>query len=165
MISILVPVLVFVMFFVPSLLGKNESSWVSQLPKFNASINFLTATSLILGRVSIAKRREKVHRSFMMLAFSLSAIFLVSYVIYHSSAEPTRYGGEGVMKVVYFGLLVSHIILAAIILPFILFAIYHALKDNRAAHKRWVKWTFPMWLYVAISGVLVYLLLSPYYSS
>jgi putative membrane protein len=161
--SIIVPGLVFLMFYFPSQ-GERELGLIKYLPRFNATINSITGIVLILGKISIARGQERRHRNFMMAAFFLSATFLISYVIYHSQAEPTLYRGEGIQKYLYFILLISHILLAAIILPLILFAVYHGLKDNRNQHKRIVKWTFPIWLYVSISGVLVYLLLSPYYT-
>ena len=161
--SIVIPGLVFLMFFFPAS-QEGDLGLIKYLPRLNATLNSFTALFLILGRISIAKGNEVRHRNLMMTAFLISATFLISYVIYHSQAEPTHFGGEGLIKYSYFFLLISHIILAAVILPLILFAIYFGLKDNRNMHKRIVKWTNPIWLYLDISGVLVYLLLSPYYN-
>jgi putative membrane protein len=97
------------------------------------------------------------------VAMGLSALFLVSYVTYHFATEPTRFGGEGAVKIIYLILLITHIITAAIILPFILFTFIRGYAMQVEAHKRIAKWTFPIWLYVAITGPICYLMLMPYY--
>jgi putative membrane protein len=99
----------------------------------------------------------------MMTAFVLSSVFLISYVTYHTFTEPTRFGGEGILKVIYYFILITHIILATAVLPMVLFSLTYGLQSRFDKHRRVAKWTFPIWLYVAISGVLVYLLISPYY--
>ena len=163
-VSVLVPLIVFLLYLFPAE-PRQDLGWISFLPAFNASVNSITAILLVLARVAILKGNEGSHRNLMLTAFGFSGVFLISYLIYHSSAEPTSYGGEGLIKGLYYILLISHIILAALVLPLILFAIYFGLTEKRKQHKKIVKWTFPIWLYVAISGVLVYLLLSPYYTS
>ena len=105
----------------------------------------------------------KYHRISMMSAFVLGSLFLVSYVIYHSMADSTTFGGEGWIRPVYYFLLLSHILLAIVVVPFVLFAFYFALTDKIEKHKKIVKYTFPIWLYVSVTGVLVYLMISPYY--
>ena len=139
-ISVLVPLLVFYLFYFKE--GQTlQGSWLNNLPGFHAILNSLTALALICGRWAISKRKELLHRKFMFAAFGFSALFLISYVTYHSNAEPTRYGGEGALKLIYFFILITHILLAAIILPLVLFSIYFAISDQRAKHKRLVKWT------------------------
>jgi putative membrane protein len=99
----------------------------------------------------------------MTLAFIFGAIFLVSYVIYHASVEPTRFGGEGLVRIVYFSVLISHIILAAIVLPFVLLSFYYAWTEKFERHRKVVKYAFPIWLYVSVTGVIAYLMIAPYY--
>ena len=99
----------------------------------------------------------------MITAFVLGALFLILYILYHSNAPPTKYGGEGIIRIVYFFFLFSHILLAFIVVPLVLSAIYFALFQKIEKHKKMVKYTFPIWLYVSITGVIVYLMISPYY--
>ncbi len=133
------------------------------LPKAHAIINSLTAVCLLIALYLVKQRNVKGHKFFMLLASALSVLFLLSYLTYHSSAESTSYGGEGVLKYIYYFILITHIILAAIVLPFILMTLHRAFTDQIDKHKKLVRFTFPVWLYVAISGVLVYLMISPYY--
>jgi len=100
----------------------------------------------------------------MITAFVLSCIFLISYVVYHLFSAPTHYGGEGALKYIYFFILITHISLSAIIVPLVLFTMTRALQSRFDKHKRIARWTFPIWLYVAVTGVIVYLMLSPYYT-
>ncbi|MFI5135616.1 MAG: DUF420 domain-containing protein, partial [Chitinophagales bacterium] len=96
-------------------------------------------------------------------AFILSAIFLISYVVYHSLAPETHFGGEGIIRPIYFFILITHIILAAVIVPLVLITLTRALRKRYDRHKKIARWTFPLWLYVAVTGVIVYLMLRPYY--
>lgn len=123
----------------------------------------MTALLLIIGYRMILKQKRKQHQFFMMTAFALSVVFLVSYVISKISNDPVPYGGEGLLKGIYFFILITHIILSAIIVPLVLFTIYRAISGNFEKHKKIARWTFPIWLYVAITGVLVYLFMYPYY--
>ena len=123
----------------------------------NGSVSFL----LLLGLFFIRSKNYKAHRLVMIIAMLFSVVFLVSYIGHHLFCGETIYIGE--FKSFYYLVLISHIILAAIILPFILFAAYRALIGEYAAHKKLAKWTWPVWFYVAITGVLVYLMISPYY--
>jgi len=104
-----------------------------------------------------------LHRNVMMSAFLLSVVFLVSYVISKISHEPVPFGGEGFMRPLYFSILISHIVLSGIIVPLVLFTMYRALTGQYEKHKKIAKWTFPIWLYVSITGVLVYVFMYPYY--
>ncbi len=160
--SVAVPVIVALLMFFPQS-GKLGDFEVSFLPHLNGVVNTATSICLISGFVFIKNRKESLHRMMMISAFILSCIFLVSYVIYHYQSVPTRFGGEGLLKTLYYFILITHIFLAAIVVPFVLFSIYYALTDQRAKHKRIVKWTFPIWTYVSITGVIVYLMISPYY--
>lgn len=162
-VSILVPTLVAIMFFVspPEISHHLDLSF---FPKFHAFLNSLTAICLIIGVYFIKNKRIKAHRASMLSAFLFSTVFLVSYVIYHSLSESTKFGGEGVVKFIYLFILFTHIILATLILPLILFTFAKALNNKIDQHKKLAKWTFPLWLYVAVSGVIVYFMISPYYT-
>lgn len=133
--------------------------------EINAIINTSVSICLILGLVFIKSRKLEMHRNAMMFAMILSFFFLLSYIAHHILTGDTHFGGEGMIRYVYFPLLISHIILAAVILPFILLTTYRALTADFVAHKKIARITFPIWLYVSISGVIVYLLISPYYAT
>lgn len=134
-------------------------------PKLNAGINTLTTLSLLLGFYFVRRKQVIQHRAAMFSALILSSLFLLSYIFYHTlKGEDTRFGGEGFIRYVYYFILITHIVLAAIILPLVLKTFSKALLGKIDEHRRWAKWTFPLWLYVAITGVLVYVFLAPYYS-
>jgi len=129
----------------------------------NAVINSIIAVLLVAAVMVVKKGNYLLHKKLMMSALILSILFLVSYIAHHLLAGETKFGGTGAIKVVYLIILFTHIFLAAIILPFILFTAYRALTGNYPEHKRLAKITFPLWLYVAITGPVVYFLISPYY--
>ena len=160
--SVAVPVLVAVLLFLPQT-GKLGDLNVSFIPHLNAVLNSATAISLMLGFYFIKKGQIAFHRTSMFSAVGLSSLFLVFYVIYHYQAPHTKFGGEGVIKLIYFFVLITHIILAAIIIPLVLLSIYFAVSEQIGKHKSLVKWTYPIWLYVAVSGVWVYFMIRPYY--
>ena len=174
--SLAVPLLVCFLFYVPQS-GKLGDYNVSILPHINAILNSLTALSLIFGFYFIKSKNIKYHRIAMVSAFIFSSLFLISYVIYHYQGTHVLYGDvdhNGVvsshesnmaspLKYVYYFILITHIILAAIVIPFVLFALYFAISNQINKHKKIVKYTFPIWLYVAITGVFVYFMISPYY--
>ena len=135
----------------------------SFLPPFHASLNAITALILIVALYFVKNNQIEAHRKAMTLALGFSFIFLCSYVLYHFTTPETRYCGEGNIRIVYFVLLISHIILAAIVLPLILLTFIRGYTGLVARHKRLAKWVFPIWLYVAISGPVVYLMLRPCY--
>ncbi|MCU0444256.1 MAG: DUF420 domain-containing protein [Microscillaceae bacterium] len=139
-------------------------TWTSYLPHLNGLINSLTSLALVLGLVAIKQKNIALHRLAMLVAFSLGAVFLVSYVIYHISNPSTVFGGQGWIRPVYYFLLISHILLSIGVVYFVLKALYFALSNQIAEHKKVVKWAYPIWLYVSVSGVIVYLLISPYYA-
>ncbi len=135
----------------------------SFLPPIYASINGLTAILLVFSFISIKKGNRKRHEVLNKACIVLSSLFLVLYVLYHVTSETTVYGGEGLFKYVYYFILITHILLSIIVIPFVLFTFSRALAGNFERHKRLAKFTFPLWLYVAVTGVIVYLMISPYY--
>lgn len=161
-VSIIVPVLVAILLFTPTKLDVG-AAWIYFLPHLNAVINSAATVALIAGLIFIKNKNIPYHKAAMTSAFGLGAVFLVSYVIYHASADSTSFGGEGAIRTFYYILLISHIILAAVALFPILFAYYYGITDQRVKHRKVVKFAYPIWLYVTISGVLVYLMISPYY--
>jgi len=162
LISIVVPIVVAVLLFMPSKVDLG-TEWVYFLPHLNAVINTAASIALVLGVVFIKKGNISYHRSAMTSAFGLGAVFLVSYVVYHASAESTTFGGEGWIRPVYYFLLLTHIVLAAVALFPILLAYYYGYTDRIEKHRAVVKYAFPIWLYVTVTGVIVYLMISPYY--
>lgn len=173
--SVIVPFLIATLFI--TIDTQTDVLWVYSLPLVNALLNATTAVILVLAVYLIKSGNEKIHKLLMKFAFVLGLLFMVSYVTYHSSVPSTIFGdingdGElqvsekieiGAMRTVYLVLLLSHILMAVVALPLILTAFMYALKDNREKHKKIVRFTFPVWLYVSITGVLVYVLISPYY--
>jgi putative membrane protein len=135
----------------------------SFLPPIYATINGLTAILLITAVIAIRNKNRKLHEGLMKTCIALSALFLVMYVLYHITSDSTHYGGEGAMRTVYFFILITHIGLSVTVVPFVLFTFSRALSGNFERHKALAKFTFPIWLYVAITGVIVYLMISPYY--
>jgi putative membrane protein len=137
--------------------------WVFFLPKLNAIING-TCTLLLLTSLYYIKRRDiQTHKKLNIATFILSALFLVSYIIYHSTGNEAKFGGQGLIRPIYFFILITHIILAAVVLPLVLFSFYRGMKMQVEKHKKLVRWSFPIWLYVTITGVIVYLMMAPYY--
>jgi len=159
--SIAIPLVVALLLGIRQKLDLGE--WVYNLPHVIGGLNSLTALCLILALVAIKKKNIKLHQNLNTAALALGALFLVCYVIYHASAESTPYGGDGPLRSVYYVLLISHIVLSVSVLPLVLFAFYHAWNQDFDKHRKIVKYTFPIWLYVSVSGVAVYALISPYY--
>ena len=156
--AVVVPLLVAILFRV-----RIEGYDLSFLPPIYASINGLTAVLLVVAVWAIRNRRRLLHERVMKTCIGLSASFLVMYVAYHMTSDSTSYGGEGFMKYVYYVILISHILLSVIITPLVLFTFSRAVAGNFERHRALAKFTFPIWLYVAVTGVLVYLMISPYY--
>ncbi|MBX7257759.1 MAG: DUF420 domain-containing protein [Candidatus Hydrogenedentes bacterium] len=130
------------------------------LPTINATLNGLAGVFLILGWRAIRSRRVEQHKQFMFMALLSSAAFLTCYLYYHFTAVGiTRYQGQGILRALYFFILLSHTPLAALMTPFILAAVWFALKGNFTAHTRITKWLWPIWMYVSVTGVLIYLML------
>jgi putative membrane protein len=118
----------------------------------------------LVGLLAVKRGRYELHKKVMMSAMVLSLLFLVSYICHHLLSESTSFGGDGAIKAVYYVILISHILLAAIILPFILYTSYRALVAEWPAHRKLAKITWPIWFYVSVTGVIVYLMISPYYA-
>lgn len=135
----------------------------SFLPPFHASLNALTAVILLAALYFVKNKNIEAHRKAIYAAMITSGLFLLSYVLYHFTTPETRYGGEGVMRTVYFVLLITHVVLAGAILPFILLTFNRAYTQQYDRHRRMAKWVFPLWLYVAITGPICYLMLRPFY--
>ena len=132
---------------------------VSQLPSVNATLNSLSAAFLILGFLFIESKNIKAHKACMLSAFTSSSFFLVSYLVYHYHVGSVPYKGQGWMRTVYFAILLTHTVLAAAVVPLVLVTLRRALKQRFAAHRRIARWTFPIWLYVSVTGVVVYWML------
>lgn len=162
-VSVAIPLAVAVLLFMPTKVTA-LGDWVYFLPHMNAVINTAASIALIVGLVFIKQKKYSYHGATMTVAFALGAIFLVSYVIYHSAAESTSFGGEGFFRSVYYFLLITHIVFAAVALFPILFAYYYGYTDQREKHRKVVKFAYPIWFYVSVTGVIVYLMISPYYT-
>lgn len=143
----------------------NTHANLNFLPAVNASLNALSATLLVLGYRAIRARKKQLHRSLMVSAFIVSSMFLMSYVVYHYTHGDTRFQGYGTIRIVYFFILISHILLSAFIVPLVLTTFYFAWKQKWKSHRRIAKITLPIWLYVSVTGVLIYFLLKSYSTS
>jgi len=133
------------------------------LPPIYASINAFTALILVLAFMAIRRKNIQLHKKLMKTAIVLSALFLGMYVAYHMTSDSTKFGGEGAIKYLYYFILITHILMSIIVIPFVLITYIRAITNNIERHKKIARITFPLWLYVAISGVLVYIIISPYY--
>jgi putative membrane protein len=138
--------------------------WVLSLPKLNAIINATCSVLLIISLYQIRRKNIETHKKLNITTFILSSLFLVSYIIFHSTGIKTTYGGIGSIRYVYYFILITHIILAAIVLPLVLLSFNNGLKLQVNRHRKLVRWSYPIWLYVTITGVIVYLMIAPYYT-
>ena len=159
LISIVTPVVVAILFTVRI---PNVAS-LSFLPPIYATVNGITAVILLLALYAIKGKNIKLHENLMKTAIALSLVFLLMYVAYHMTSDSTPYGGEGFIRYVYFFILISHIILSIGIIPMVLFTYVRAFTKQFEDHKKIARYTFPIWLYVAVTGVIVYFMISPYY--
>ena len=157
-VSIVIPIAVAILFTV-----KIEGVDLGFLPPIYASLNALTAIGLIVAIVAIKRKNRKLHQRVIQICLIFSILFLLLYVLYHMTSDTTPYGGEGILKMIYFFLLISHILLSMVVIPIVLFAYLFAWQGDFVRHKKWTKFAFPLWLYVAVTGVLVYVMISPYY--
>ena len=157
--SLVVPILVGLLYITP----KFSAVEIDFLPLLNATINGTVFFTLIFAIKAIKNGNKELHQKLIYISLILSTIFLVSYVIHHATHDPVSYGGEGFLKYFYYFILISHIALSAIIIPLVLVTLSRALKENFEEHKKIARITFPIWLYVSATGVLVYILISPYY--
>ena len=134
------------------------------LPPIYATVNALTAVVLILAVIAIKKGNRQLHERLMKTAIALSVSFLLMYIAYHMTSDSTKFGGEGNIKYIYYFILLTHILLSIAVIPFVLITYVRAITNNIEGHKKIAKITFPLWLYVAITGVVVYIMISPYYT-
>jgi putative membrane protein len=161
-ISIVIPVVVALMLGIRTKFDLGE--WTKNLPLVNAIINSATAVLLLTGLWLIKSKNIDAHRKTMTGAFSLGGLFLVFYVIYHLSNPSTPYGGEGPIRYFYYFNLISHILASLIVLPFVLRSYYFGFTGRYEEHRKVTKIAFPVWLYVSVTGVIAYLMISPYYN-
>jgi putative membrane protein len=155
-ISIVIPIAVAALFGI-----KVDGVDLSFLPPFYAGINGLTAVLLIGALVAIKSKNMNLHQRLIQTCLALSLLFLLCYVAYHMTSDSTPFGGE--MKVLYYFILISHILLSIAVIPVVLFTYLFAWEGKFDKHKKWTRFAFPIWLYVAVTGVIVYLMISPYY--
>jgi putative membrane protein len=162
-VSILIPVVVAVLFTVKLKDFGFHVEPLSFLPPIYATINGITAVVLVAGVLAIKNGKRKLHEQLMTTAIALSVAFLVMYVAYHMTSDSTKFGGEGMIRNVYFFILITHILLSIAVIPLVMITYVRALAEKFDRHKKIAKITFPIWLYVAVTGVVVYLMISPYY--
>jgi putative membrane protein len=162
-VSIVIPVVVAVLFSVKLKDYGINVEPLSFLPPIYAAINGITAIVLVAGVIAIKNGHKILHERLMTTAIALSVVFLVMYVAYHMTSDSTKFGGEGAIRYVYFFILISHILLSIAVIPLVLITYVRALSLRFDRHKKMAKITFPIWLYVAVTGVIVYLMIAPYY--
>ncbi|REE83245.1 putative membrane protein [Lutibacter oceani] len=156
--SIAIPLVVAILFGV-----KIDAELPIFLPPIYATINGFTALLLIAAIFAVKNKKVKLHEKLMKTAIVFSVLFLVMYVAYHMTSDSTKYEGTGIFRTMYFVILISHIVLSIAVIPFVLITFVRAITNNIELHKKIARITFPLWLYVAITGVIVYLMISPYY--
>jgi putative membrane protein len=164
-VSIIIPLAVVLLFSIRLKDFGIQVEPLSFLPPIYATINGITAILLILAVRAIKNGNRALHEKLMTSAIACSVVFLLMYVAYHMTAEATTFGGEGVIKYIYFFLLITHIVLSVTIIPLVLFTYVRALSSQFDRHKKLARITFPLWLYVAVTGVIVYIMIAPYYGS
>jgi putative membrane protein len=162
-VSMVICLAVAFLIYFPQALSLGGGVDVSYLPRFHAFLNGSCTLLLIAGYLAVRRKQYNLHKMLMVTCFLLSSIFLVSYVIYHSQAPATKFGGEGMIRPVYYALLLTHIVLAAVILPLALFTISRSWRGEFAKHKKIARYTLPIWIYVTTTGVIVYFMIAPYY--
>lgn len=163
LLSIIIPVAVAVLFSVNLRKMGFDVEPLSFLPPIYATINGITAVLLVSAVWAIKNGKRALHEKLMKLAIMCSVLFLVMYVAYHMTSDSTVFGGEGAIKYIYYFILITHILLSIIIIPFVLVTYVKALAQRFSQHKKIARITFPLWLYVAVTGVVIYLMISPYY--
>jgi putative membrane protein len=162
-VSIVICLAVAFLIYFPQALSLGGGLDVSYLPRFHAFLNGSCTLLLIGGYFAVRQKQYNLHKTLMVTCFLLSSIFLVSYVVYHSQAPATKFGGEGIIRPIYFAILITHIVLAAAILPLALFTISRSWRGEFAKHKKIARITLPIWIYVTATGVIVYFMIAPYY--
>ena len=139
-----------------------SGSWVMRLPALNALLNSTSTVLIILAYVAVKRRQYIRHMKLMLTAFLTSSLFLISYLVYHNFAGDTQFPGQGLIRPVYFTILISHIVLSAFVLPLVLTSFYFAWSGKFKTHRKLSRWTLPVWLYVSVTGVVIYLILNSY---
>lgn len=158
-VSIIIPLVIAALFGV-----KVPGYDLSFLPPIYATINGITAVLLVTAVIAIKRKNRVVHERLIKTCVLLSSTFLVLYVLYHMTSDSTPYGGAGAVRYVYFFILITHILLSVGVIPMVLFTYLRAWRGDFSRHRAIAKYTFPLWLYVAVTGVIVYLMISPYYT-
>jgi putative membrane protein len=161
--SIAVPIVVAILLGLRTKL--DLGTWTKILPHVIGGINTLTSLLLIVGFVAQRAKKISLHRFVMTTAFALGAVFLVCYVTYHLTNPSTKFGGTGLIRILYYSVLISHILLSLVVLPLVLRAFLFAATNQISRHRAIAKYAFPIWLYVSVTGVIAYLMISPYYGS
>lgn len=164
LLSVAIPVVVAILFKVKLKDFGFEVTPLSFLPPIYATVNGITAILLVSAVLAIKNGKRKLHENLMKIAIGCSVAFLAMYVAYHMTSDSTKFGGEGAIKYVYFFILLTHIILSIVVIPLVLITYVRALASKFDKHKKISKITFPIWLYVAVTGVIVYLMIAPYYA-
>ncbi len=160
--TIAIILLVALAYFLPTLEFLKQYD-LSVLPLINAVLNSLTFISLSIALIAIKKKKITLHRNMIFTALTTTGLFLITYLAYHFSAPSTKYGGTGILKGIYLFILLTHILLAAAIVPLALISVARGLNMQVEKHRKIARWTMPIWLYVSLTGVLVYIMISPYY--
>lgn len=142
--------------------SEQTAAWVANLPALNALLNSASTVLILFGLYAIKKREFLKHMKFMLTAFITSSLFLISYLVYHNFVGHTPFPGEGFIRPVYFFILISHIILSAFVVPLVLTSYYFAFSGKFSTHKKVSKWTLPIWLYVSVTGVVIFFILNAY---
>ncbi len=157
--------IVFLVVVILFMLPKSEEipSFVRYLPLLNAFLNGTCAVLLVVSLYCILNKRIAIHKKLNITAFALSSLFLISYILFHSFGVETKFPADNPLRALYLIILISHILLAAIVLPLVLISFYFGLTNQNAKHRKITRWSFPIWLYVTVTGVVVYLMISPYY--
>ncbi len=161
--SIAIPIVVAILFTVNLQKLGYDVKPLTFLPPIYAAINGITAVLLFLAVAAIKKGNKPLHERLIKMCIACSLAFLAMYVAYHMTSIETKYGGEGILRPIYFFILITHILLSIIIIPFVLFTFVRGISGSYERHKKLARITYPMWLYVAVTGVIVYLMISPYY--
>lgn len=156
--SIIIPVLVALIFNI-----KLDIKPLTFLPPIYALLNAITSILLVVALVAIKQNKKTKHEILMKICLLFSALFLILYMLYHISSESTKFEGEGILETFYYIVLISHIILSIIVIPFVLISFSRAINNQFESHKKIARIAYPLWLYVTVSGVIVYILISPYY--
>lgn len=160
--TIVINLIIVLLFFLPKQ-DREIPFDITLLPRLNAIFNSFTFIFLLAALFFILRKNIKMHRNFIFAAFTTTTLFLVTYLTYHYLAPSTSYGGEGILKSIYYFILITHISLAPIVVALALFSLVWGLTGKITKHRKIARWTMPIWLYVSLSGVLVFILISPYY--